>query len=105
MTKTREELHEELVTILGSNSVYFQKPSSYKISYPAIVYSLSSADTKFADNSPYLHKRKYQLTLLTMDPDDELVEKITMSQTLQRVTFENHFVKDNIHHFIYRLYY
>ena len=105
MTKSREDLHNELKRILGSNSVYYQKPSSNKITYPAIVYTLSLADTKFADNRPYLMKKRYQITYLSNKPDDAMVETITMSPELQRITFVNHFVSENLHHYIFNLYY
>ena len=105
MMRTREDLQDELERMLGNKRVYFQKPSSNKISYPAIVYSLDSGETKFADDRPYLHKKRYQITLLTLDPDDEMIDKITMSVELQRPEFNNHFVSDNIHHYVFNLYY
>ena len=44
--KTRLELDEELVKILGSKNVYFQPPESLKLNYPAIVYSLSNISNR-----------------------------------------------------------
>ena len=35
---TRDDLHQVLVRILGSNNVYYHPPVNLKISYPAIVY-------------------------------------------------------------------
>lgn len=103
--KTREDLHDELVSILGSNNVYYQRPSSNKLTYPCIVYSLSDANTKFADDRPYLSKRCYQVTLLTINPDDTTIDKITMSVELQRVRFVNHFISENVHHCVFNVYY
>lgn len=101
----REQLHDELVKLLGSNEVFFQSPSNHKLKYPAIVYSIDDADTKFADSVPYFMRPRYQISYLTLDPDDEKIEKIIMSQELQRIRLINHFVSDNIHHYIFRVYY
>lgn len=101
----REELHDELVSLLGTNEVYFQKPSNHKMKYPAIVYSLENADTKFANDKPYFYHNRYQISYLTFDPDDKVIEDILMSPTLERIRLVNHFVSDNIHHYIYKLYY
>lgn len=101
----REKLHDELVKLLGSQEVFYQKPPNYKLKYPAIIYSLDNANTKFANNIPYLFKRRYQITYLTFNPDDEVIETIGMSPELQRIELVNHYVSENIHHFIYKLYY
>jgi len=100
----REELHDELVKLLGTENVFFQKPSN-RLKYPAIVYSLDNADTKFADSIPYLLRHRYQISYLTLDPDDDMIDKIAMSPVLQRIELVNHFVSDNIHHYIYKIYF
>ena len=46
MAKTREELHELLVSVLGSRNVYFQPPESIRMQYPAIVYARNNMQNK-----------------------------------------------------------
>ena len=67
--KTRTDLHQELVSVLGSNHVYFQPPETAKIIYPCIVYNLSSADQRYADNRLYKKRDRYEITIITKDAD------------------------------------
>ena len=101
----REDLHNELKSLLGTNEVFFQATSNHKLKYPAIIYSLENAETLYADSKPYFYMNRYTITYLTLNPDDELIEKILMSPELQRIRLVNHFVSDNIHHYVYKLYY
>ena len=70
---TRLELHNALCKAIGcpdtgpSCRCYYQRPT--RLEYPCIVYSLETADTKFADNRPYLHKKRYQVTVIDKNPD------------------------------------
>ena len=52
--ESRLKLQTILEDILGSGNVYFQPPSSVKMSYPAIRYSRDNIDKKVANNSTYL---------------------------------------------------
>ena len=77
MAKTRDDLHEIFVNILGSRNVYFQPPENVKIQYPAIVYSLSEIRNTFADNSVYSRKKAYDVTVIDKNPDSEIVDKVS----------------------------
>ena len=67
--ESRLKLQTILEDILGSGNVYFQPPSSVKMSYPAIVYSRSDMRSTFADNSLYKMNDAYTVTLIYDDPD------------------------------------
>lgn len=82
--------------------VYFQPPESFKMIYPCIVYELSSGSTKFADNNPYNHQKRYTVTVITKDPDSVIPDKIA---TLPTCVFNRHFTSSNLHHFVYNLFY
>ena len=82
--------------------VYFQPPESFKMVYPCIVYELSSGATKFADNNPYNHQKRYTVTVITKDPDSAIPDKIAMLPTC---VFNRHFTSSNLHHFVYNLFY
>jgi hypothetical protein len=99
---SRLKLHEELCTILGNRNVYFQPPESVKLSYPAIVYSLSNIDNVFANNSVYMQKRGYEVTLIVNGPDSELVETLS---TFPMCRFDRHFKADNLNQYVFTLYY
>ncbi len=40
-----------LVSLLGSDNVYFQPPPTVKMQYPCIVYKRDYLNTEFADNN------------------------------------------------------
>jgi hypothetical protein len=99
---SRLDLHEILVTALGSRYVYFQPPASVIMQYPCIVYSRDSASTKFADGTVYNHKQRYQVTVIDKDPDSLIPDRV---MRLPLCSFGAHFTKDNLNHDTYKLYY
>lgn len=82
--------------------VYFQPPSNIRIAYPCIVYSLSDIDSKFADNMPYMHQRKYSLTIMDKNPDSMIVDKVAQ---LPRCSFDRAYTADNLYHWVFIIYY
>lgn len=102
MSKSREELHEILVNILGSRNVYFQPPESVKLKYPCIVYERSDIFSYKADNKKYLINKRYTVTVIDEDPDSELPDKLMQ---LDYCSFNRHFVSDNLNHDVFTIYY
>jgi len=64
-------LQTQLETLLGSDQVYFNPPETISLTYPAIVYSLSSKYVKPANNHIYRLMDCYDLTYMHKDPDDQ----------------------------------
>lgn len=83
-------------------NVYFQPPETIKLSYPCIVYSLSSIDHQYADNKTYIGKRRYEVTLITKDPADERVEQIV--NTFELCKFDRFFTANNLNHNVFVIY-
>ena len=100
---SRLKLHERLKEILGTKNVYFQPPASYKLNYPCILYKVTNADISYADDLTYRYTRRYQVTLITKDPDSELIDLIPRS--LRHCIFANHYVSNNLNHYVYDLYF
>lgn len=100
MPKGRQQLSELLRGILGSKEVYFQRPESKKMNYPAIVYELSGMPSLYADDGVYLSGWQYDVTLISKDPDSPLVEKITALPTCR---FDRHYKADNLNHWVFTL--
>jgi hypothetical protein len=98
----RVDLHNHLVSLLGSTNVYFQPPESIAVQYPCIVYSLSSNDVRFADDGPYSITRRYQLTLIDRDPDNLIVDKISQ---MPYCHLDRTFTTSNLHHYVFDVYY
>lgn len=99
---SRLKLQTELEELLGSENVYFQPPSSVKMKYPAIKYSLSSIEIKHADDTSYNNKRVYELILIDSNPDSEFVDKLLQ---LPYCSFDRFYPSDNLNHYSFTLYY
>jgi hypothetical protein len=98
----REDLHDKLVEILGSNYVYFQPPETVRLTYPCIIYKRSGVDSRYADDSPYTLTKLYMVTVIDTNPDSLIPDKIG---ALSNCSFRTHFTKDNLNHDVYNLYY
>ena len=102
MLDKRLRLSNLLRNILGSKEVYFQRPESKKMNYPAIVYELSNISSLYANDGVYLSGRTYSLTLIDKDPDSLLMGKLAAIPTCR---FERHYRADNLNHWVFQLHY
>jgi hypothetical protein len=98
----RLALQALLVEILGTSNVYFQPPTNIVLEYPCIIYKRDQADTDFADNAPYRHLKRYQVTVIDRDPDSDIPEKVA---ALPLCLFIRFFTVDNLNHDIFNLFY
>lgn len=99
----RLELQTLLVSLVPTNwKVYFQPPPNIQMSYPAIVYSRSDLDIKYASDNPYAHKWAYQVTVIDLSPDSPVLDKIKL---LQLIKFNRAFVADNLNHSVFTLFF
>lgn len=97
--RDRLELVDYLQGLFVDNPhVYFQPPSSVRMSYPAIVYSLYDGDKLFAGNDSYLSNRSYRVTVIDKDPDSAIAEKLFDTGFAR---FERSYVSDNLNHFLF----
>ena len=98
----RLKLHETLCEILGNRNVYYQPPESLVMQYDAIRYSLTELDSKFANDKRYNLKKRYNVILITRDPDPEALDKIL---ELPFSSLGTPYVADNLNHYPITLYY
>lgn len=96
----RIDLHEILLDICPH--VYFQPPASIEMYCPCIVYELSTADTQFADDYPYIYTKRYKVTVITDDPDNRIPDKVAK---LKMCTFDRFYTSDNLNHYAFNLYF
>lgn len=102
MDDNRIKLQTLLEEVLGSKQVYFQPPSSIRMKYPAIVYSRSNIENLPANDSVYIQRHSYTITIMDYDPDSEIVKKISM---IPRTSFSNHFTSDGLNHDVFTIIY
>lgn len=99
---SREKLHNTLVEIFELRHVYFQPPESIKMVYPCIVYTLENMDTLYADDKPYLHRSRYNVTIIDKDPDSVLPDKL---RHLPLCRFNRFYTSANLNHWVFSLYF
>lgn len=98
----RQDLQNLLMSILGSNNVYFQPPETVKLNYPCIIYNRSRGDTRFADNNPYSFVFRYDVTVVSRDPEEDTIMKLA---ALPMCTHERFYTADGLNHDVFNLYY
>lgn len=105
----RLDLHQKLAAIMGCECeghncrVYFQPPPSKKLIYPCIIYEVSTGNTTFAENMPYTFTKRYSVTIIDRNPDNEFVSRMAMSFPM--CTMDRAYSADNLHHYVFTLYY
>lgn len=107
MAGSRLALHDILIEILGTQGqtvsrVYFQPPSTVKLEYPCIIYSLSDQKDFFSGDRIYFGMNKYLVTIVDKNPDSLFPEKV---HDLPYSAFSTKFNKDGLNHTIYSLYF
>lgn len=102
MARNRLDLQALLESLPGIEKVYFQPPENTKLIYPCIIYTFDKFGTEKADNIDYLRRRRYELTLIHRDPDNDLVEKI---QDLFYCNLDRSFKNENLYHYAFTIFY
>lgn len=99
---SRLDLQSLLEDLIGSGNVYFQPTVNIVMSYPCIVYERDTVKTEFADNTPYLNKKRYRVTCIDRDPDSVLHELVL---TLPLASYQRFFIADGLNHDVLNLYF
>lgn len=99
-TRSRLELQAILKKI--TPNVYFQPPETIKIKYPCIIYEKATEASRYADNNPYFTVNGYDVIVIDRDPDSLIPDSV---RSLPMCAFNRAYSSDNLHHFVYRLYF
>jgi hypothetical protein len=100
MARPRSELQTILESL--SENVYFQPPSSERMNYPCIVYSLDAGHNLRADNLLYRYTKRYQVTVIDRNPDSETPDAVV---ALPMCELERTFRSDNLNHYVFNLFF
>lgn len=99
---SRLDLQSQLEKLLESNRVYYQPPESLKMEYPAIKYSKSNIESRYANDAKYSKFTRYEVIVLDKRPDNPVIQKIL---ELPYSSFDRHYVADNLNHDVINLYF
>ena len=98
---TRQQLHRTLLTL--APQAYHQPPATTRMVYPCFRYELSGVNQRFANNHNYNLINRYSVTYISKEPADEKVHEILRAFAYCR--FDRHYTADNLHHYVFELYY
>lgn len=70
--------------------------------YPCIVYAQDNAKTEFAGNNPYRYAKRYQVTVISRDPDSPIPDNVAR---LPSANFNRAFTAADLHHYVFNLYF
>lgn len=105
-TDKRRELHDKIKAavsgIVSGDQIYYQPPEGFRLDYPCIVYEMTGVWDRFGSGKRFAGKRKYQMMLITRDPDCPAVEKLL---GLTYTALDRTFTTDNLYHYTFTIYY
>lgn len=96
---SRQQLHEQLCTALGSRHVYYQPPENLKMEFPCIVYMLQDLTHVMANNEKYLKNRSYKVILISHEPDPAALDNL---ENLDYIRFQQMYMADGLYHYVFR---
>lgn len=102
MARPRLDLQELLEDTLGSTNVYFQPPNNLTLRYPCIIYLVEGEDVQHANDQIYRDHLRYQVTLITREPDDPIFHRI---RRLPFCSLTRTFTSDDLNHANFTLFY
>ena len=99
MKQKRLELDATLKGICPN--VYFEPPSSVKMTYPAIRYKRANIDRLHANNLPYLIDTAYEVVVIDRDPDSPVAYAVSK---LPLCRHNRHYYAENLSHDAFYIY-
>lgn len=102
MDLRRIEIGNKLKAVLGNSNTYFQPPENIKLKYPCAIYAMEGSNTRHANDKVYLSHKRYSVTFITDDPDNDYDAK--MAEQFSMVRFDRRYISDNLYHDVYTIY-
>lgn len=101
MAKNRIELHHQLEQSFGVKA-YYQPPESMKLTYPCVVYSFETFNTRNANNMPFVINERYKVSYLHKNVDDSRCKAVL--RDFDKITHTQHYVTNGVYNDIYYIY-
>lgn len=101
--RTWEDLRIVLKKLFNdSENIYYQPPNNLTMQYPAIRFSVSDIESKYANNKRYGGFKSYDIVVIDKESDNPVIEKLL---ELPYSSFDRHYVSNGLNHDIIKLYY
>jgi hypothetical protein len=97
-----QRLQLQTLLELITPNVYFQPPPNISLEYPCIIYSRDGGQSEYAENAPYLHMKRYMVTVIDRNPDSSLPDKV---EELPFCRFDRFYATENLNHHVFNLYF
>lgn len=98
-----EELRELQKSILGYQHTYFEPPENVWMQYDAVVYERNTMHVRRANNKSYVLTDQWDVKVISKDPETALPRAI--QEHFERCSPGRVFVRDNLWHFPFTIYY
>lgn len=93
---------EERLRQESEKHVYYEPPNGTQIQYPCIIYKLNRVNTQYSNDLPYAFQNQYSVTIITEDPDTTIKDYVARMKT---AAYDRSYTEDNMHHYVYTIYY
>lgn len=100
MAQQRLELQALLLEMC--DNVYFDPPENIQMRYPCIIYNRYRINVLHANNAPYKHDTRYQVTVVDRDPDSQIVEQV---KQIPRISYDRFYSVDDLNHDVFTLFF
>ena len=100
-----ERLRDELYSLDISNNVYYNPPTSIRMSYPCFRFAENNTYTIRADNVAYLNHRRWVITYITTDEEEVETVINRMLNHFMMCNNETVYKADNLIHIVFNLYF
>lgn len=94
-----QKLYDTLSSAMEAN-IYISPPSSIRMTYPAIIITLSSMSDEYANNNKYKRHVRFNVTFITKTVNDVNVNFIS---SLKHCTLSSAYVSDNLYHYVFNI--
>lgn len=98
-----KELREIQEANWGYQHTYFEPTEEVRMKYNAIVYKRNDLNVRRANNRSYSIRNGYQVTVISRDPEDPV--PVAIQDHFERCAPGRFFMKDNLYHFPFTIYY
>lgn len=97
------ELRKVQEDTLGYQHTYFEPTEQVRMQYDAVVYNRTDMNVRRADDKSYMVRNAYQVMVISRDPETKVPEAIQWH--FARCTPGKSFVRDNLYHFPFTIFY